>query len=73
MSEARDNAGTGLMLFLLGAAVGAIAVALTTPKSGPDLRADLRDLTNQLRAKARKAGEDVRSCAQDMAEDANQG
>jgi gas vesicle protein len=73
MSETRDNAGTGLMLFLPGAAVGAVAVALTTPKTGPDLRADLRDLTNSLRNKARKAGEDVRACAEEMAEDATRG
>lgn len=43
-----------LLTFLAGAAVGAVVVALTTPKSGPELRSDLKDLT--LRAK-RRAGQ----------------
>lgn len=46
--------GTMLLTFLAGAAVGAVVVALTTPKSGPELRGDLKDLAG--RAK-RKAGE----------------
>jgi gas vesicle protein len=33
-----------LLTFLAGAAIGAIVVALTTPKSGPRLRKELRDL-----------------------------
>jgi hypothetical protein len=31
-------------------------VALVTPKSGPDLRADIKDLAGKLRRKAREAG-----------------
>ena len=41
MSDERSSAGTNLILFLVGVAAGALLVALTTPKSGPDLRADL--------------------------------
>ena len=37
------NVGPMLLTFLAGAAVGAVVVALTTPKSGPDLRRDLKD------------------------------
>ena len=59
MSEDRGALSTNLLLFLLGAAVGAVAVALTTPKSGPDLRADLKHLTGRLRRKLRAAGETV--------------
>jgi gas vesicle protein len=33
-----------LLTFLAGAALGAIVVALTTPKSGPRLRKELKDL-----------------------------
>lgn len=33
-----------LLTFLAGAAIGAIVVALTTPKSGPRLRKELKDL-----------------------------
>jgi gas vesicle protein len=46
--------GPTLLTFLAGAAVGAVVVALTTPKSGPELRGNLKDLAN--RAK-RRTGE----------------
>lgn len=55
MSDDRGSLGTSLLIFLAGAAVGAAVVALTTPKSGPELRADLRDLSGKLRDRARKA------------------
>jgi gas vesicle protein len=53
MSEPKSSPSYGatLLTFLAGAAVGAVVVALTTPKSGPQLRGDLKDLT--LRAKRR--------------------
>ena len=54
MNDTKPSLGPTLLTFLAGAAVGAIVVALTTPKSGPELRGDLKDLA--LRAK-RKAGE----------------
>jgi gas vesicle protein len=55
MSETKSsNLGPTLLTFLAGAAVGAVVVALTTPKTGPELRGDLKDLS--LRAK-RRAGE----------------
>ena len=56
MSEDRGALSTNLLLFLLGAAAGAVVVALTTPKSGPDLRADIKDLTGRLKRKVRDAG-----------------
>jgi len=49
MSEDRGSLGTSLVVFLAGAAVGAAVVALLTPKSGPELRADLRDLGGKLK------------------------
>jgi gas vesicle protein len=52
MSEGKGVSGNGMILFLLGVAVGAVAVALLTPKSGPDLRADLLDKAKALRDRA---------------------
>ena len=56
MSDERSNAGTNLILFLVGVAAGALLVALTTPKSGPDLRADLKEKAARLKRKAQEVG-----------------
>ena len=41
--------GTSVLLaFLAGAAVGAVAVLLTTPKTGTEMRATLRDWAKTL-------------------------
>jgi gas vesicle protein len=56
MSDDRGSLGTNLLVFLLGAAAGAVLVALTTPKSGTDLRADIKGLAGRLKRKAREAG-----------------
>jgi gas vesicle protein len=56
MSEESNNLGTGILLFLLGAAAGAVVVALTTPKTGPDLRSDIRDLSARLKRRAKAMG-----------------
>lgn len=52
--ENNSPMGPMLLTFLAGATLGALVVALTTPKTGPELRGDLKDLAG--RAK-RKAGE----------------
>lgn len=44
MSDERGMASTSMIVFLAGAALGALVVALTTPKTGPELRGDLKDL-----------------------------
>lgn len=62
MSDERGSLGTSLLLFLAGAAVGAAVVALTTPKTGPELRGDLRDLGGKVRDRVR------RTCCHDEAE-----
>ncbi|MDR3672642.1 MAG: YtxH domain-containing protein [Holophaga sp.] len=56
MSEDRGALGTNMLMFLLGAAAGAVVVALVTPKSGPELRADVKDLAVRLKRKAEAAG-----------------
>lgn len=55
MNERSNSAlGTSILSFLAGAALGAVVVALTTPRKGADLREDLSDLGS--RAKARLKG-----------------
>ena len=49
MREPQGTLGTSLLLFLAGVALGAVAAALTTPKTGPELRGDLKGLGNRLR------------------------
>ncbi len=74
MSDSRDNVGSTLLFFLLGAAVGAVVVALTTPKSGRELRGDLKDMSNKVRDKARRLGNEIYSNATDaMADEASRG
>ena len=60
MSEERGSVGTSLLVFLAGAAVGAAIVALTTPKSGSELREDLKGMGNcaKDRIKRLRAGEE---------------
>jgi gas vesicle protein len=55
MSDERGNLGTNVLLFLLGAAAGAVVVALLTPKSGPELRADVKGLAHRLKRKVKAA------------------
>jgi len=70
MSDSNEALSNGLLFFLLGAAVGAVVVALVTPKSGPDLRADLKDMGNRVKDKARRVGSELRAGAQEVAENA---
>jgi gas vesicle protein len=50
---------TTLFTFLAGAAAGAVVVALTTPKTGPQLRGDLKDLGRRAKLKAGSLAEDA--------------
>jgi gas vesicle protein len=66
--------GNTLLFFLLGAAVGAVVVALTTPKTGKDLRSDLKDMTNKVKDKARRLGDQIySSAANGIPEEASRG
>jgi len=58
MSEERGSACGTLMVFLAGVAVGAVVVALTTPRTGPELRGDLKDLGNRVRDRLKAFSED---------------
>jgi gas vesicle protein len=47
-----SSIGESLMLFVAGAAIGGLLVALNTPKTGPELREDLKGLGRRARSKA---------------------
>ena len=42
-----DNIGRGVVPFLLGAAVGAVAALLFAPKTGEDLRSNIADSVSE--------------------------
>ena len=49
MNEEKGSIGTSLLVFLAGAAVGATVIALTTPKTGSELRGDIKELGNRVK------------------------
>jgi gas vesicle protein len=53
--------GSALLYLAAGAAVGALAVALATPRSGPDLRDVLRRLGRRARRRTAGLAEDARA------------
>ena len=55
-----------LLTFLAGAAVGAAVVALTTPRSGPELRGDLRNLARRAKGKVGDMVDEVGDAWDDM-------
>ena len=83
MNDTRYDAspmGPLVITFLAGATLGALLVALTTPKTGPDLRGELKNLARRVKGKAEgmagEAGEawdDVRHRTGQAAEDFMQG
>jgi len=68
MSQESNNSSMGTMLltFVAGAAVGAVVVALTTPKSGPDLRGDLKNLARRAKCGAGNLADDASDTWDDM-------
>ena len=67
MSEPKSsNLGPMLLTFLAGAAVGAVVVALTTPKTGPELRGDLKDLSVRAKRRAGELAEDASDTWDDL-------
>jgi gas vesicle protein len=55
-----------LLSFLAGAAAGAVLVALTTPKSGPELRGDLKDAACRAKRRAKDLAEEASGAWEDM-------
>ena len=58
--------GNAMLTFLAGAAVGAVLVALTTPKTGPQLRGDLKDLGRRAKRKASDLADDAAEAYDDL-------
>lgn len=54
-----SSMGPMLLTFAAGAALGAVVVALTTPKSGPELRGNLKDLARRTKERAGELAEDA--------------
>jgi gas vesicle protein len=54
-----STAGPMIWTFLAGAAVGAVVVALTTPKTGSQLRGDLKGMARRARRQAGDLAEDA--------------
>ena len=66
--EGPPQGGSLLLTFLAGAAVGAVLVALTTSKSGPELRENLKDLACRATRKARDLADEAGGVWDDMKE-----
>lgn len=64
--ERRGSAGSGIAMFLLGAAVGAGVALLFAPQSGDDTRAELRRGARRLKRKARDLAEQSREVVDDL-------
>jgi gas vesicle protein len=54
-----SSIGEALMLFVAGAAIGGLLVALNTPKTGPELREDLKGMGRRARNRAEGLAEDA--------------
>jgi gas vesicle protein len=65
-TENPTSLGPMLLTFLAGAALGAVAVALTTPRSGPDLRGGLRSLARRAQRRASDLAENAGSAWDEM-------
>jgi gas vesicle protein len=55
-----------VLAFIAGAALGAVVMALTTPKSGPELRGDLKGLARRAKLKAGGYADDASDALEDL-------
>jgi gas vesicle protein len=70
MSENQTSSSNSTMIltFIAGAALGAVVVALTTPKTGPVLRGDLKDLARRAKRRAGQLADEAGDTWDDMKE-----
>ncbi len=57
-----------LLAFIAGVAVGAVVTALATPKSGPEVRGDLKDAAARARRKAADLAKNASAVLDDLKE-----
>jgi gas vesicle protein len=57
-----------LLTFIAGVAVGAVITALVTPKSGPEMRGDLKDATNRAKRKVADLAKNASAVLDDLKE-----
>jgi len=61
-----SQAGTLALTFFVGASLGALVVALVTPKTGPELRGDLKALARRARGEAGAVAEEAGEAWDDL-------
>lgn len=66
MSQENNSGSTLLLTFLAGAALGALVVGLTTPKTGAEVRDDLKALGRRARRKAGELADDAEEAWETM-------
>jgi gas vesicle protein len=68
MNQETASTSTGplLLAFLSGAVLGAAIAALTTPKSGPELRGDLKDAAARAKRKAAGLAQEAAASMDDL-------
>ena len=64
--EASSSFAPKLLTFIAGAALGAVVMALTTPKSGPELRHTLKALGRRAKRKAGILADDASATLDDL-------
>ena len=68
MSESNTSSSSGSMVltFIAGAALGAVVMALTTPKTGPELRGELKGLARRTKRKVGEYADDADTALTDL-------
>jgi gas vesicle protein len=66
--DASPSIGPMLLTFIAGVAVGAVVAALVTPKSGPEMRGDLKDAAARAKRKAADLAKDAAEALDELKE-----
>ncbi|MDR3671323.1 MAG: YtxH domain-containing protein [Holophaga sp.] len=66
--DTSSSVGPMLLTFVAGVAVGAVIAALVTPKSGPELREDLKDAAARAKRKAADVAREAAEALDDLKE-----
>jgi gas vesicle protein len=66
--ESSSSIGPMLLTFAAGVAIGAVIAALVTPKSGPEIRGDLKDVAARAKRKAADLAKEAAEVLDDLKE-----